>query len=854
MKNRLNTNKDQTILSIALLLTLMILGCRNAYGQNLPPETNLVREGVEQNLDVRGPYNNALANGVVPTGTYNETYQGIKNFWNYDIVGNLFANVGQLAGKWLSEWVDGWVSDIVGFLTGALRAFVLNPNIALSGNLESTDHGNPEHLDDISSLIRRAASVIYAIAVDLLLLLFVLAIWRYWTEAAWKGGMGVMGAVGRLIFTFGITLAWPTLCSLEIQLSNEMIQGLWSNGNDQGQLLDLTLSGAVKTGILASSVLMARAFLPTLGTWMPVHWGVAIGGVISMIGLIVLFILGTILIIQLVIMLVAKAIQTALIAAQFIFAPIFLVFFAIPDTEAVASGFVKACIEVSLWTFAWVGLLKLMTILLLSSFSPWGKIVIAVGILHIMIQVPSFLARASISPLSPFISPGLIAGGLKAGAFQLAQVFCEKSMALTTSMTGARCPALPDARASRGASLDASWMPSSQFAPDYYSDKVPCLARQILKQRSAKVAPPSKATINQNALSLRFKNQTCDFGDRIPANSLIGQRNKDDLITQGGGTESGLILRQPIGNTPASGRLDRLAENTSYLLPDDFYSNQRMELISFDNWLDLPSKNIEWQDMTDPNNVSSDSVFKLVTAQRSSAQASNISENSNDQSYGAGQLIASIQSSEFVISAQDTANQPSAFSSILPTKKINLGEAENLSPGGQTNPIAEFSFANAISSDRNTHDFAPAETTCGQDADAPREGAVKSLRAMVHDSNRSIVFAPRCLNDHDPLDVFGLAVSTSITTGTRENSDQSERNSDQAFYGQLVNSVSVTPARAALLQQQIKPALWQMQAQPQAKATQELGDSQPGLDLAEAPYNGYSEIVEDLDGRERTDR
>ena len=73
-------------------------------------------------------------------------------------------------------------------------------------------------------------------------------------------------------------------------------------------------------------------------------------------------ILGGILVAELVYILVLKAIQTALLCAQYMFAPFFLVFFALPDTESVATGFVRSFVEVSLWTFVWVGMLKVFTV------------------------------------------------------------------------------------------------------------------------------------------------------------------------------------------------------------------------------------------------------------------------------------------------------------------------------------------------------------------------------------------------------------------------------------------------------------------------------------------------------------
>ena len=291
------------------------------------------------------------------------------------------------------------------FLGAFLRVFVLNPNVAVNG-LNGTQN------DGISPYIRQAADVMYGIACDLLLLLFILAIWKYWAEAAWRGAGNLMGAVGRLIFTAGLLLAFPTLYAFEIQITNEMIKAVYFNNPQQVNMLDTALASAVRGGILAGVGGLASAFAPLLGAAVGGAIGGLVGEVFAFAGLVVFLILGGILIAELVYILVLKAIQTALLTAQYMFAPIFLVFFATPDTENVASGFVKAWVETSLWTFVWVGLLKVLVIVMFSDYNPWGKILMAIGVLQMMIQVPSFLARAQISPMSDFISAGLITGGL----------------------------------------------------------------------------------------------------------------------------------------------------------------------------------------------------------------------------------------------------------------------------------------------------------------------------------------------------------------------------------------------------------------------------------------------------------
>lgn len=353
-----------------------------------------------QGNDVQKAANNILNASL---GSVNETYRGMTQFFKDDIVGNLFQNIGQLIGKWLDEFIGGWIADTAQFLAKFLRVFVLNPNIAVNGL-------NGQQNDGISPYIRQGADIMYGIAVDLLLLLFILNIWKFWAEASWGGAGNLMGPVGRLIFTAGLLLAWPTIYAFEIQITNEMIKAIYFNSADQVLMLDYALAQAVKGGVIAAGAGATSVFAPLLANLAIPVAGQFVGSLFYFASTMIFTILGGILIAELVYILILKAIQTALLTAQYMFAPIFLVFFATPDTESYATGYVRAFVETSLWTFVWVGLLKVMTIILFSNFNPWGKILIAIGVLQLMIQVPSFLGRAQISPMSDFISAGLVFG------------------------------------------------------------------------------------------------------------------------------------------------------------------------------------------------------------------------------------------------------------------------------------------------------------------------------------------------------------------------------------------------------------------------------------------------------------
>jgi hypothetical protein len=388
-------------------------------------QDSLLQQMAEQSIPLANGYDNQLLDGTNEPGVDNETYLGIKNFWNKDIVGNFFANIGQVTGRWLAEWINGWLAETVRFLTTYLRTFVLNPDL-LTG-LSQNQSAAAGQTDDISPFIQQSTNVIYAIALNILLILFILSVWRYWTEAAWHAGVSVFGAVGRLIFTISIILAWRSLYAMEIKISNEMIQALYFQSADQIQVLDVGMGNLVKSGLAANSGLVAQSLGNVSDPNAVNSVGGAIGGLVSIVGLVIFLVFALVLIAQLLIILILKALQTALLAVQYMFAPFFLVFFATPDTSSIASGYIKSFIEVSLWTFLWVGLLKIMTILLFASMSPWGKILLSIGVMQLMIQAPGFLARAKLSPLSSVVSAGLMSKNAVGQALSLGQTMVNKA-------------------------------------------------------------------------------------------------------------------------------------------------------------------------------------------------------------------------------------------------------------------------------------------------------------------------------------------------------------------------------------------------------------------------------------------
>jgi len=389
--------------------------------QETQTRNSLASQEVNRNL------NNEFAN-------YNETYSGLNQFWNDTIVGKFFNNFLPWIGKNVSEFLYSWIPSAVQYLSRALEIFVLNPNIAVNGlandphmsisNTPASQEGQ-SYINAIAPEVRKLADIMYGIAVDLLLLLFVLCIWKFWADASWgRGGSNLMGAVGRLITTSALMLAWPTIYAFWIQISNEMIKAIYFNSAAEMVAFDQAMATVIKAGLLAVGGLLLNALAPVAGAALgglaggPVGGlvGGTIGGFVAFAGLIIFMVFGAILIAQLVYLVTLKSIQTILLTAQYMFAPIFIVMFATPDTESSCAGFIKSFVEVSLWSFVWVGFLRLLVVIMNTEFSPWGKVVLGLGILQLMISVPAFIARAQISPMSDFLSAGMITGGLVKGA------------------------------------------------------------------------------------------------------------------------------------------------------------------------------------------------------------------------------------------------------------------------------------------------------------------------------------------------------------------------------------------------------------------------------------------------------
>ena len=336
----------------------------------------------------------------------NETYQGLQKFWYNDFFGSFFNAVIQTIKQLIYKFRYDIVPNTISGLCKMVKNFFLNIDLTKRQN-------QVQDSNSFTFMLNQLNNTMHGIALDISLLLFILSIWRYWVDAAWKGSGNLMSPVGRLIFAIGMLIAWPTIYHFQIQLSNEMINTLFADTTGGIQFFDQAMSALFGMSNFPAAHSLALADTQSITLLAATTAGTSTEAFLPSLIIIVICFLAIILIYQLFYIIILKAIQTALLTAQYVFAPVFLVLLTNPVTDNIATSFIRTFVEVSLWNFIWIGLLKILVILLLSDFNPWGKLLTAIGVLQIMMDVPQFLAHAKISVASDFVSPRFFAKAAK---------------------------------------------------------------------------------------------------------------------------------------------------------------------------------------------------------------------------------------------------------------------------------------------------------------------------------------------------------------------------------------------------------------------------------------------------------
>jgi len=307
--------------------------------------SSLISEAVEQNEHSYG-YLDALLNLDSP-GVYNDVYNGIQAFFDRTIGLGWLPNLGQLIAKWITEFIQGWMAPLGEFMVYWMIQFAYNPDVSVG-------------TDGFSTQVRGMARGVRDLANDLLLLFFILSIWRYWSSAA--GGRGtIMGAVGRIIVAAAVMIAWPTIYHYVIQIANSSISLFLPTDSHYAEEVGRAVFNAFWKALTVGAV---SAYLPTDSTFLGVIG--AIGGllIVTFLQIILVLAIGVAMLVALVGFFAMRVVQLVLIVAAYPFAPFFLCLLVSPDTESYASGFIRSFVEATLWTFIWAGFMRLMVILL----------------------------------------------------------------------------------------------------------------------------------------------------------------------------------------------------------------------------------------------------------------------------------------------------------------------------------------------------------------------------------------------------------------------------------------------------------------------------------------------------------
>jgi len=344
----------------------------------------------------------------------NNVTQGIQNFWT-STGQSFFENIGSLIQQWLKQVVMFFVEPIVKGLTALMVQFAYNPDVSVG-------------TDQFSRNVQQLALWMQFIANDLLLLFFILSIWRYWANAAWKGG-SMMGSVARIIVAASATTAWPTIYHYVIVISNALTEYLISKNILNPTTISDAVAGAISSiitgqatfsfanSMLASGNLGALIFVP----------------VVIVAQYLLVLAIGLAIMASIIVFFTMKVIQIIVVIAAFVFGPFFLCLLVSSDTDSTASGFIRAFIETSLWTFVWTVFLMLFIFALGANGSanvdgrmitqntqnPWFILFLELGFLQAMIQTPGYLSRGKISEAGEFLElyalfrfgKGLIGGG-----------------------------------------------------------------------------------------------------------------------------------------------------------------------------------------------------------------------------------------------------------------------------------------------------------------------------------------------------------------------------------------------------------------------------------------------------------
>ncbi len=140
--------------------------------------------------------NTSTSQGFTSGGIAGQVFEGMQAIIYYTVGGGWIPKLGWIIAEYTQEFVSDWIGPPIGnFLINRMVAFKDSPDVSFQN-------------DTFSQQMRTLNHLVRDFSYDLLLLFFILGIWRYWNNSVWGNG-NLWGAIGRIVAATALVIAWP---------------------------------------------------------------------------------------------------------------------------------------------------------------------------------------------------------------------------------------------------------------------------------------------------------------------------------------------------------------------------------------------------------------------------------------------------------------------------------------------------------------------------------------------------------------------------------------------------------------------------------------------------------------------
>lgn len=315
------------------------------------------------NLDV-----NAESARLFYTGEATDTYRGMHQYFKDDLVGNLFANIGQLIGKWLSEFINIDCAIVIDKLAELVICWSLPPT-------------------GITAKLMAFCLITEIVLIPSLLLC---------GRKVKRSNAFSPSQIAQYAKIFALMLGYGAACSWLIGYGASFLMAMFQIDVGSLHSLGYAITETVRDGLIESGSTTTSFFAPLLSNLPIPIAGQFIGQTVYFLSIWIFALLLVVMIILLTIIFVMLFLRQTALIIQFGAGPVFIGL----DSKRYGQMFLKALLEISLWTVCWFAVLKILCFVSFSILQPWGKVVLISALLFSMIvPLPKLFARAKIGPI-----------------------------------------------------------------------------------------------------------------------------------------------------------------------------------------------------------------------------------------------------------------------------------------------------------------------------------------------------------------------------------------------------------------------------------------------------------------------